>query len=372
MPDSVMHDRAQPAVQVEQLNHYYGVGESRTQVLFGNSIEIGARQLVIMTGPSGSGKTTLLSLIGALRSVQEGTVEVLGHNLTGLTRSHLVEMRRNIGFIFQMHNLFESLSAYENLKMAMHVAACPPHEMRERGTQMLKRLGLEDRVDFKPHSLSGGQRQRVAVARALVNRPKLVLADEPTAALDKESSLIVVDLLKELTVENDCTIIMVTHDNRMLELADRIVSMVDGRITSDVALRDAVTVCEFLKTIDLFKSLTPAEITNVAEHVNKRRYAKGDIIIRRGDFGDEFFLVASGTAVVQGEEPDASLRPRAALGRGGFFGERALLTGEPRNATVRAAEDLEAYVLAKDDFRHALETSASFKDQILRAYIQRQ
>jgi putative ABC transport system ATP-binding protein len=371
MSDRVVRDGLHPVVRVEQLNHYFGVGESRSQVLFGNCIEIGAGQLVIMTGPSGSGKTTLLSLIGALRSVQEGTVEVLGRNLNGLSRLDLVEMRRNIGFIFQMHNLFESLSAYENVKMSLHVGGCPPSEMRERGTKMLNRLGLEDRLDYKPHALSGGQRQRVAVVRALVNRPKLVLADEPTAALDKESSLIVVDLLKELAVEEGCTILMITHDSRILDLADRVVSMVDGKITSDVVLHDAVTICEFLKTVELFKSLTPTEITNVAEHVKRRRYGKGDIVIRQGEYGDEFFLIASGTAVVLGEEPGEPQHLRATLGPGGFFGEHALLTGEPRNATVRAVEDVETYVLAKSDFRHALETSASFKDQIIRAYFQR-
>jgi putative ABC transport system ATP-binding protein len=371
MPDSILDDLSGPVVRVERLNHYFGVGESRSQVLFDNCIEIGAGQLVILTGPSGSGKTTLLSLIGALRSVQEGGIEVLGRKLTGLAASELVEMRRNIGLIFQMHNLFGSLSAYENVMMAMHLAGCPPHEMRGRGTRILDRLGLGHRLDFRPHSLSGGQRQRVAVARAVVNRPKLVLADEPTAALDQESSLIVVDLLKELVAEDGCTIIMITHDHRMLENVDRIVNIVDGRITSDVRLRDALTICDFLKTVELFQNLTPTELTNVAEHVKKRRYAEGDIIIRQGDIGEEFFLIASGSVVVLGDAPDASQQPRATLGAGGFFGEGALLTGEPRNATVRAAEEVETYVLAKDDFQHALEISASFNDQILRVYFRR-
>src|SRR5262249_4053724 len=137
-------------VVVDKVNHFFGEGDSHTQVLFDNSLEIEAGQLVIMTGPSGSGKTTLLTLIGALRSVQSGRVEVLGHSLSGLKGSDLVAVRRNIGFIFQMHNLFDSLSAFENVKMAMQLGGCPPLEMRRRGTEILEQLGLGHRIDHKP------------------------------------------------------------------------------------------------------------------------------------------------------------------------------------------------------------------------------
>ena len=173
-------------VRVEQVNHHFGESEHRNQVLFDNSLEVGPGELVVVTGPSGSGKTTLLSLIGALRSVQEGQIQVLGHELGGLPAPELVAIRRNIGFIFQAHNLFDSLSAYDNVKMAMALGRCPAGTMRAQGLAILQRLGLGNRADYKPRALSGGQRQRVAIARALVNRPKLVLADEPTAALDKE------------------------------------------------------------------------------------------------------------------------------------------------------------------------------------------
>lgn len=359
------------AVRIEHVNYYFGEGKSRNQVLFQNSLEIEAGRLVIMTGPSGSGKTTLLTLIGALRSLQEGKIEILGRNLTGLQRSELVAMRRNIGFIFQMHNLFDSLSAYENVKMAMQLGSCPASEMRERGAAILRRLGLGERIDYKPRALSGGQRQRVAVARALVNRPKLILADEPTAALDKESSRIVVTQLKELAVADGCTILMVTHDNRILELADQIVNMVDGRIVSNVVLRDAVMICEFLKTVDVFKSLSPTDLTHVAERMRKRRYGAGDVIIRQGEVGEEFFLVVAGRVSVAVRR-DTQEREIATLGLGDFFGEAALISGDPRNATVRATEPVETYVLGKDDFRAALDLSASLRDQILRAYFQRQ
>jgi putative ABC transport system ATP-binding protein len=361
-----------PVVRVDQVNHFFGEGESRNQVLFQNCLTIEAGQLVIMTGPSGSGKTTLLTLVGALRSLQEGTIEILGHGLAGVPEAALFEMRRDIGFIFQMHNLFEALSAYENVQMAMQLGGCPRDEMRERGTAILTRLGLGHRIDYKPKALSGGQRQRVAVARAIVNRPRLILADEPTAALDKEASHTVVRFLKELAVEDQCTIIMVTHDNRILEFADRIVNMVDGRIVSDVVLRDAVMICEFLKTVDVFQALTPTDLTHVAEQMKKRRFAPGDVIIRQGDPGEEFFLVAAGRVAVTMQRPDESEREVAVLEKGQFFGERALITGEPRNATVRALEEVETYVLDQKDFRTALDLSVTFHEQLMRVYFQRQ
>ena len=359
-------DRSPPAVRVEAVDYFYGEGESRNQVLFDNRIEIGAGQFVVMTGPSGAGKTTLLTLVGALRSVQEGRIEVLGHDLSTLGRRELVTTRRHVGFIFQMHNLFDALSAYENVKMAMQLGDCPAAEMRQRGMAILDRLGLGDRVDYKPRSLSGGQRQRVAIARALVNRPKLVLADEPTAALDRESAYKVVDLLKETTLEQSSTVIMVTHDHRIIEKADRLVHMVDGRIASDVVLHDAMRICEFLKTVDAFQYLTPIELTNVAEKMTKRQFITGDTIIRQGEPGEEFFLISDGTVEVMREGHDV-----ANLGAGDFFGEASLITGEPRNATVVATENLDTYVLGKTDFRAAIEASRSFRDQLYRVYFLR-
>jgi putative ABC transport system ATP-binding protein len=288
-----------------------------------------------------------------------------------LARQELVDMRRNLGFIFQAHNLFDSLSAYENVKMALQLGDCAPAEMRQRGVAMLERLGLGHRVDYKPRSLSGGQRQRVAVARALVNRPKLVLADEPTASLDKESSTTVVNLLKELTVKEACTVIMVTHDNRILELADRIVNMVDGRIVSNVVLRTALIICEFLKTVDPFKQLTPAEIANVADRMATRKYNSGEVIIRQGDPGEEFFLIGRGTAAVTKKTPREPERRVATLQAGDIFGEMALLMNEVRNATVQAIDEMEVYCLSKQDFHEALERSVGFRDQIRQIYFDR-
>jgi len=148
--------------------------------------------------------------------------------------------------------------------------------------------------------------------------------------------------------------------------------MVDGRIVSDVVLRDAVMICEFLKTVDVFKSLTPTDLTQMAERMRKRHYGAGEIIIRQGDIGEEFFLIVAGRVSVTVHRPEAQEREIATLGLGDFFGEAALITGDPRNATVRATEPVETYVLGKDDFRAALDLSTSLRDQILRAYFQRQ
>jgi putative ABC transport system ATP-binding protein len=222
-----------PAISIRNLNHSFGSGELRKQILFDISADIDAGEIVINTGPSGSGKTTLLTLVCGLRSVQDGSVQTLGVELNGARPDTLVQVRRQIGFIFQAHNLLDALTACQNVQMGVHLdGAVASRESRDRSIEMLTAVGLSKRIDHYPHQLSGGQKQRVAIARALVRQPKVILADEPTAALDKASGREVVDLLQRLASEQGCAILLVTHDNRILDIADRILTLEDGKISS--------------------------------------------------------------------------------------------------------------------------------------------
>jgi putative ABC transport system ATP-binding protein len=218
-------------IAVENLNHFFGKGEVQKQALFDITISIKRSEIVILTGPSGSGKTTLVSLMGGLRSPQTGSLKVLGTELVGATKTTALESRRKCGYIFQAHNLHVSLTAMENVMMGLEMQGIYSRPERgDRAREILGILGLEDRINYYPESLSGGQKQRVAIARALIGRPQIILADEPTAALDKQSGREVVTLMQKLAREQGCTILMVTHDNRILDVADRIVYMEDGKL----------------------------------------------------------------------------------------------------------------------------------------------
>lgn len=221
----------QKTIEIKNLNHYFGEGQLKQQVLFNISLEVNTGEIILMTGPSGSGKTTLLTLIGGLRSPHDGSVKILEKELLGATAKELTEARRNNGYIFQAHNLHRSLTAIQNVSMGLEVHhKYNRQEMTEIATSMLEQVGLVDRINYYPHNLSGGQKQRVAIARALVSHPKLVLADEPTAALDSTSGRDVVNLMQKLAKEQGCTILIVTHDDRILDVADRIISLEDGKL----------------------------------------------------------------------------------------------------------------------------------------------
>jgi putative ABC transport system ATP-binding protein len=216
-----------PTIQIENLNHSFGEGNLQKPVLININLEINAGEIIILTGPSGSGKTTLLTLIGALRSMQDGSLKILDRELKGASQKELVATRNRIGFIFQAHNLLKSLTAWENVTMPLKLQ--PQIQNRQKlAVEILTTLGLSDRTHYYPENLSGGQKQRVAIARALVSKPQLILADEPTAALDSKSGREVVNLMQGLAKEQGCTILMVTHDNRILDVADRIIQMEDG------------------------------------------------------------------------------------------------------------------------------------------------
>jgi len=429
-------------LRIRGVNHHFGTGETRTQVLFDNTLEVMPGELVIMSGPSGSGKTTLLTLIGGLRTLQSGEVEVWDAGrgdyarLAGMAEEKLVGVRRLIGFIFQRHNLFDSLTALQNVRMAQRLKGSADPDADARALLSYLLLGERDidgkpqAVKFwnKPAALSGGQRQRVAVARALVNRPKLVLADEPTAALDANTGLAVVTLLQclarrrdptELTrlvrgaaeasdggrladwqvplldrvaAETGTTSLIVTHDARIMNMADRIVHMERGRIESNVVVAERLFVREGLRRSPVFAAILPDEQEKIADqllvgvhpdltvqphHVRGGRveaFAPGETIVRQGDAVDErskFYLVRRGEVDVLMTAADGSEQVLDRMGPGGSFGEVALLMNQPRNATVRAATPVEVYTVERTTFDRFRDVSRPFIDGILRNFLRR-
>ena len=234
---------APPAVALEGLAHWYGQGSTRRQVLQDIQLVIQPGEVVLLTGPSGCGKTTLLTLVGALRQVQQGSVRVFGQELREASRAERQQLRCHIGMIFQGHNLLRCLTAEQNVQMGADLLPGLSYRARrDLAREWLRAVGLGDHLDKLPHDLSGGQKQRVAIARALAARPSLLLADEPTAALDKRTGREVVDLLKGLARDQGCAVLMVTHDPRILDVADRLVQMEDGRLWATVAEAERMAV----------------------------------------------------------------------------------------------------------------------------------
>lgn len=229
----------EPLIVASGLNHYYGSGALRRQILFGIDLTIEAGEIVIMTGPSGSGKTTLLTLMGALRSAQEGSLTVLGHQMRSATPASLLTVRRSIGYIFQAHNLIDSLTALENVEMSLDLLDLSGRERRARAVEAMNSVGLAERLHHHPNEMSGGQKQRVAIARALAPHPRLILADEPTASLDSETSRKLLDLFDTLHTKLGVTFLFSSHDPRMIERAARRIDLLDGKIVSDRIVREA-------------------------------------------------------------------------------------------------------------------------------------
>ncbi len=352
-----------PSIVIDKVNHYYGTADTRKQVLFENQLTLWPGEIVIMTGPSGSGKTTLLTLIGGLRSVQEGNLQVLGKEMKGLGPAELESVRSKVGFIFQAHNLFDSLTGYQTMQLAMQLHPYKDEEFKTRPIEMLTELGLADRVHYKPENLSGGQRQRVAIGRALINKPQLILADEPTAALDKESGRNVVTLLQKLAKDHGSTILIVTHDNRILDVADRIVNMVDGHVVADVDVQESLAVGELLQSCDVFKNSAPQLLASISNEMKRETFEAGQDIIR-----DKFYVIRSGRVDVTKKQPDGSIKLLVSLGSGAYFGELALIDDAPRAATVTATETTELLVLGKDRFLQAVETNSDMVKQLRKAY----
>ena len=227
----------EPLIAVSHLNHSFVEAGTAKQVLTDINLSVHPGEIVILTGPSGSGKTTLLTMLGGLRAAQSGSLTVLGQELLQAEKSTLTRLRRQAGFIFQAHNLMPYLNALANVRLGLEVhdnwLQQGQNAMDQRATAVLGQVGLADRVNYYPEKLSGGQKQRVAIARALAASPKLLLADEPTAALDRESGREVVELFRRLADQEQAAIVMVTHDNKVLDIADRIVNLEGGRLVAE-------------------------------------------------------------------------------------------------------------------------------------------
>jgi putative ABC transport system ATP-binding protein len=221
------------AILAKDLCFSFGQGKLKKQILFDVKMEVPEGEIVLMVGPSGGGKTTLLTLIGTLRAMQSGSLVVLGKELYGASERARRKLRTDIGFIFQAHNLMSFLTAAQNVSLPLELRAMGGRERKSRINEILAAVGLAEHGHKYPDQLSGGQRQRVAIARALVGRPQLVLADEPTAALDSHSGREVVDQLQHLAREQGTTVLVVTHDPRIQDIADRIIHLDDGHLNGN-------------------------------------------------------------------------------------------------------------------------------------------
>ena len=221
-------------VEARDLVKTYAQGEAAMRALDGASLDIEAGELMLLVGPSGSGKTTLLSVVGCILRPSVGSLRILGDEVTRMRERDLPAIRRGrIGFVFQAFNLFPTLTALQNVTLALDLKGESGRAARDRAARLLDEVGLASKRDAYPADLSGGQKQRVAIARALAGDPPIILADEPTAALDSQSGRAVMNVLQRLARERDRAVVIVTHDNRMLGYADRTVRMEDGRIVSD-------------------------------------------------------------------------------------------------------------------------------------------
>jgi putative ABC transport system ATP-binding protein len=204
-------------------------GKQSYQALKGIDLEVNSGTIQLLMGPSGSGKTTLLSILAGLLTPSKGKVDLLGQDITGMSRSELAKFRlHNIGFIFQKFNLFPALSAAENVEIVLKMKGMSDKMAKKETKHLLATVGLGDKIDLLPRDLSGGQQQRVAIARALAGSPKLIMADEPTAALDSYNGHAVIELLARLAKQEGCTVVMVTHDPRIVDVADRVAYLEDG------------------------------------------------------------------------------------------------------------------------------------------------
>ena len=223
------------AVRISGIKKQFGKGEQAVEALRGVTWDVAAQEVAMLVGPSGCGKTTLISVVAGILNADQGTVSIFGESITSMSDRAKTRYRAlNVGFVFQQYNLLPALTAAENAAVPLLIQGVPRLKAVKAASELLGQLGLGKRTHSRPNQLSGGQQQRVAIARALIHKPKILVCDEPTAALDHETGMIVMKLIRELAVSDDRAVIVVTHDNRIFPLGDRVAHMDDGHIESIV------------------------------------------------------------------------------------------------------------------------------------------
>ncbi len=325
-------------VKIRGLKHSYKDASVMKQVLHGIDIDVRPGQNVFLTGYSGSGKTTLISLVGCLRSVQEGSLKLFGAELHKASPRKLLEMRKRVGYVFQHFNLLDFMSIRQNVQQSLEIQ--PDYNAktaRAQAEEMLDAVGLGDRVNDYPADLSGGQKQRVAIARALVHRPKLLIADEPTAALDTSTGRDIIDLVQRLSKAQNSAAIIVTHNMRILDSADEILHMIDGRIGT--AITEQISL--------VLPNLDDRHLAEIASKAVSREFQPGEQILKQGDPADAFFILVKGAVNVFRQETNGSRSDLAHFHkRGTYFGEMGLLTENGRrNASIEVRGDQPVRVL---------------------------
>jgi putative ABC transport system ATP-binding protein len=321
----------QTLVAVERLSFAHRQGAHAQQVLSDLTLHLNAGELVVLTGPSGSGKSTLLTIIGGLRTAGEGSVEVLGTQVVGAGQRALTRLRRAIGFVFQQHNLAPALTLTQNIQMGLQLSGGHRRrDARERITRTAERLGLGGHLGKRPGQLSGGQQQRAGIARALVNEPRLLLADEPTASLDRESSQEVMALFHELAAAGSA-VVLVTHDKRVIDQCDRLLTLEDGQLVppADQYMKDTS------KSLQKLMEIEPARLGSMMSFAN----ALAEVALADGrvDAGERSVMVETlrSRQIFSGAEVDLVVDLALAQAQAT---QRTAASGAQREALRRAVE----------------------------------
>ncbi len=345
---------------IKNVNHFYQEGKTKKQVLYNINLSVQPEEVLILTGESGSGKTTLLSLIGGLRSLQSGSLRILDQELNGATELQKMQIRRRIGYIFQHFNLLDYMTVQKNVQLSLELQHnFEPEQAKKRSLEVVRAVGLADYIHAFPKDLSGGQKQRVAIARALAHNPPLLLADEPTAALDRRTVFItsrylcvsvsrssryrlyvsrIIELIVNLAKQQHSAVLIVTHDSRIFDAADRIIRIEDGHLSFPYQDRLAVA----------FPMLTSKQLLELIPHLRMASYRPGEVIIQQGDIANKFCIISEGKVEVIKELPSGETVFLKQLGVNDYFGEVGVLHEVLRTATVRANQDSEVHVLEID------------------------